>query len=669
MALRPHRAAWKLIPLLVVVLAGVLSAPAFAGPIGSPHQVSFTDPLDNASFDSRESAIAYGQGRSLIVWQQHLNVAVRGDNGFPTVIMGRFVDGSGTTIGAPFQISDSHSLRSHSVLADVAYDSSRNRFLVVWETDDNAEENGNRGGDPSAIIRGAIVGAAGDVEPSVNLTPEGEGYHDPAVAYGASDRFLVVFGDVNGEVRGRLVAAEDLALLDTITAVSGPDFAASKNEDGPLPDVAFAPDRWLVVWNGVEHHDTRGQPIPLPDPTLEIYGRSFDADMNGSDVQRISHTSSAGFDGDLTSREPAVAGDTSGGDFLVAYVGQPDPPQIPVPPRMTAPEGEQTAGEGEEQVTPPEEQTTPPIEGENETQQEIVAETAQAEGTGEGEGVLEGQEQLPVERTFQTPPEEIFARRVSNDGTPDGDAQQVSDTNEEEFDTRGARRPDVAHDLNADEFLVTWAQNIKEQITRIDGSIEYEVFGKRVSGDGSTLEDSDQQISNHNDDGDADFDGDLPAVTYDAEACDYVATWTGEEFQDGGDEKEEIWNRPYDAPGCSRDDDDDRSSSATPPTEVAAESLAPAQCASRRKFPIHLVKRRGREYRLALIKVNGQPVEVRYGDRVIADVNLQGLPLGRFSVEIQVTLKNGRKLKGVRRYFTCTQKLPPSNGLERPGAL
>ena len=47
-------------------------------------------------------------------------------------------------------------------------------------------------------------------------------------------------------------------------------------------------------------------------------------------------------------------------------------------------------------------------------------------------------------------------------------------------------------------------------------------------------------------------------------------------------------------------------------------------------------------------------MKVTYGDRVRAQVNLMGLPRGRFSVDIEARLKNGDTMKGARRYFTCT---------------
>jgi hypothetical protein len=140
-------------------------------------------------------------------------------------------------------------------------------------------------------------------------------------------------------------------------------------------------------------------------------------------------------------------------------------------------------------------------------------------------------------------------------------------------------------------------------------------------------------------------------------------SWSGEESEDTTDKeddtKKEIWNRPYDAPACP----------AAATSQTAASVRAPVRCASVRNFPIHLVTRRNREYELVLVKVNGRPVQVRYGDRIEAQVNLVGLPIGRFSVEIEARLEDGRTLNGVRRYFTCTKRLPPSNNLEREDAL
>ena len=215
---------------------------------------------------------------------------------------------------------------------------------------------------------------------------------------------------------------------------------------------------------------------------------------------------------------------------------------------------------------------------------------------------------------------------------------------------------------NADQFLATWATGRHGAPTsefRVDGSLEYEVFGKKLDGGGNPLED-DTQISNHRPDDGRQFDGDLPAVTYDRATCDYVVGWTGENAGEFANEKKEIWGRAYDAPSCPGEAEArTRTGAANVPacsarargTSRSASSVAEAGCTT-----------------TVLIKVNGQPVKVSTAPRP-RQVNLTGLPPGRFSVEIEATLKSGRKLKGARRYLTCSPRQPPSNGLEREDAL
>ena len=81
-------------------------------------------------------------------------------------------------------------------------------------------------------------------------------------------------------------------------------------------------------------------------------------------------------------------------------------------------------------------------------------------------------------------------------------------------------------------------------------------------------------------------------------------------------------------------------------------------CASRRRFTIRLRVPRGERAVSATVRVNGKRVAVRRGARLTAPVNLRGLPKGRFSVRITLKLADGRTVTGVRRYRTCTPKIP-----------
>ena len=77
------------------------------------------------------------------------------------------------------------------------------------------------------------------------------------------------------------------------------------------------------------------------------------------------------------------------------------------------------------------------------------------------------------------------------------------------------------------------------------------------------------------------------------------------------------------------------------------------RCVSRRNFRIRLKQPRGLKLKSAVVTLNGRRVATRSGRRVTAPVDLRGLPKGRFTVKISVTLTDGRKLSSTRRYRTC----------------
>lgn len=79
-------------------------------------------------------------------------------------------------------------------------------------------------------------------------------------------------------------------------------------------------------------------------------------------------------------------------------------------------------------------------------------------------------------------------------------------------------------------------------------------------------------------------------------------------------------------------------------------------CVSRRNFRIRLKQPKGLKIKSAVVALNGKRVATRSGKRVTAPVDLRGLPKGRFTVKITVTLTDGRKLSSTRRYKTCAPK-------------
>lgn len=80
------------------------------------------------------------------------------------------------------------------------------------------------------------------------------------------------------------------------------------------------------------------------------------------------------------------------------------------------------------------------------------------------------------------------------------------------------------------------------------------------------------------------------------------------------------------------------------------------RCASRRSFRIRLRIPKGFAVREAVVRVNGKRVRVVKGSRLTAPVDLRSFVKGRFTVSIAVTARDGRVVRGSRKYRTCAKK-------------
>jgi uncharacterized repeat protein (TIGR01451 family) len=110
--------------------------------------------------------------------------------------------------------------------------------------------------------------------------------------------------------------------------------------------------------------------------------------------------------------------------------------------------------------------------------------------------------------------------------------------------------------------------------------------------------------------------------------------------------------------------------SSAPPQQAPGQVVT--ECRSTRRFTIRLRERRGRAVKIATVRVNGRRVATlrrRSDRRMVAVVDLRGLPRGTYRVEIIARLRNGRRARWVRSYRTCMGVLPPSNRLGDPRAL
>jgi hypothetical protein len=77
---------------------------------------------------------------------------------------------------------------------------------------------------------------------------------------------------------------------------------------------------------------------------------------------------------------------------------------------------------------------------------------------------------------------------------------------------------------------------------------------------------------------------------------------------------------------------------------------------SRRNFRIRLRQPSGLRIAQAVVSLNGKRVRTVKGSRVTAPIDLRGLPKGRFTVKVSITLRDGRRVSDSRRYRTCAPK-------------
>jgi hypothetical protein len=85
------------------------------------------------------------------------------------------------------------------------------------------------------------------------------------------------------------------------------------------------------------------------------------------------------------------------------------------------------------------------------------------------------------------------------------------------------------------------------------------------------------------------------------------------------------------------------------------------KCVSRRRFRIRIRQPGGIQIQTALVFLNGKKVRVLtrkvfQKKRKVANVDLRGLPKGKFKVKIVVLTSDGKTLRGTRTYRTCTKK-------------
>jgi hypothetical protein len=153
--------------------------------------------------------------------------------------------------------------------------------------------------------------------------------------------------------------------------------------------------------------------------------------------------------------------------------------------------------------------------------------------------------------------------RISDMG-PDGNA------------SFGGFIPAVAYNPNADEYLVVWYGDDDTGSLADDG---FENFGQRLDGStGAEIGPNDFRISDMGPDGNADFNGGVPSVTYNSNADEYLVVWYGDDGSGAQVDNEfEIYGQRLDAStGAEIGPNDFRISDMGPDGDANFRAIAPS---------------------------------------------------------------------------------------------
>jgi len=275
-----------------VLTGGTLHVAAGAGGnvVGSPVNIS---QQTNTNIRPGQPSVAYNSVREeyLVVWYN--------DRPGNDDIQARRIPRSGVPVEGPFWISSGPGAeRSHP---DVAYNSRRNEYLVVWE------HNAGSGPEIHAVPVPATGGVDSTKEVVIATTFTSAPYR-PAVAYAyTSDKYLVVwyeegagFSNILGQV------------LNSDGTLSGSNFVISQDPGGSErynPDVAYNRSRneYLVVWQ-------------QKDPTYgdyDIYARRVQG--NGTPMYPAATTIRYTSKDQILPVVAAIPSQSTGGQYLVAW--------------------------------------------------------------------------------------------------------------------------------------------------------------------------------------------------------------------------------------------------------------------------------------------------------------------------------------------------------------
>lgn len=438
------------------------------------YRISDMGAVGDPESDAIQPAVAWNSvnNQYLVVWSgdDSTGVTANGEN----EVFGQRLDGvTGAEVGTnDFRISDmgpDGDLNFDAYSPALAYNTTRNEFLVVWQGDDGTAPFV---AGECEIYAQRIAGATG-LEVGTNdfrlsdMGPTGDPNYDalsPRVAWNATnDQYLVVWRGDDGaplandefEVYGQLVAGQtgaeagtnDLRLSDM-----GPNGAAAYDANEPAVTWSSTSNVFLVVWAG---DDNTGL---LVEGEQEVFGQLVSGSTGAETGTNDFRVSVMGPDGDplYDAFLPAVAYASGTNEFLVTWAGD-----------------------------------------------------------SKSNGLVSGEY-------------EVFAQRVAGTGLMSGKAAAISSMGVPGHTHVGAFRPMAAtRTVGTQEFLVTWHADI-DTLGRADD--EFEVYGQRLTAStGRETGTNDFWITDMGPDGDVEYDGANASVAWNSRRNQYLVVWEADD--------------------------------------------------------------------------------------------------------------------------------------------
>ncbi|AOW78628.1 hypothetical protein A3Q34_18365 [Colwellia sp. PAMC 20917] len=419
----------------------------------------------------------------------------------------------------------------------VAYNSSLNEYLVVWEGDDDTvplvDEEIEIFGQRINAETGALVGSRIRIS---EMGPDGDTTYranTPTVAYSsAEDEYLVCWSgddDSASKVNEEIEIHCNYVVAATGTTPFFPIIYSDMGTDGNTNYSAFNPDvtynainnEYLLVWEGSDNTGI------LVASEFEVYGQRILSTTGaeiGSNDFRISDMGNDG-DADFDALRPAVSHNEINNEYLVVWGGENqglvDEWEIygqRIDGASGTAMGTNELGINDFRISDMGTDGSTLFSG-------FEPDIAFNRFNNEYLVVWEGEDNTGtlVSGEFEIFGQRLLGETAAETGTNDFRISDMGTDGNTSFETFGAS---VSYNKVNNEYLVVWSGEDNTGLL-VDG--EFEIYGQRlIASSGVEVGTNDFRISDMGTDGDADFDALNKAIAYNPENNEYLVVWEGE---------------------------------------------------------------------------------------------------------------------------------------------